>query len=308
MDAFLAGGADYLGAVLNAAFYGLHAGIYLFFLGVHRHRGTKAFSGFTNLASTLLFVLGTGVLTNQSNRKVAQRFDNAYTTAFAVTDFLAQSLLIFRCWIVWNKRYAIVVLPAILATASFWCALSDLLIFDTQSLQHLNISAVENIPLAAYAISMANNTIVTLLLVMRIWLLSRDFAKLSSIPSDKVFTIIVAMLLESGITIFFAQLLWVVLFAKGSGGYTVVVGAITQTYAFTPTIILIRVAIGASYDAESRMITPIAFKSSRRGLESSGEGISSVASEVLGLDSESGRGLSAPEEKEVERGDISESV
>ncbi|TFK37373.1 hypothetical protein BDQ12DRAFT_724214 [Crucibulum laeve] len=267
MDAFENGGADYLGALLHFGFYGLHVALYLFLLGLHRYRGTKS-SGRLTIYSSVLFLLCTAAViihswevydevTSSPLFSTVDNLDTSFTVVYGLVDILAQFLMVYRCWIIWDKRYAVVFLPALLATASFAGILAIVIIPFSEP--DLLGQLIDPMSLFAYTTSMAVNTIVLILIVSRIWILSRQFAKIHGTPMDSTYTVIIAMLLESGLTIFLAQLCFVVLYAISSPGFNVIQGLIIQIYGFTPTILLIRVAIGASYDSQTMMSAPIVF-------------------------------------------------
>lgn len=60
--------------------------------------------------------------------------------------------------------------------------------------------------------------------------MSRRFSKNGLDLGDGAYTIVIAMLLESGVTIFLAQVMYLVLYNIGSLGFNVISGAVTQIY------------------------------------------------------------------------------
>ncbi|KAF4618262.1 hypothetical protein D9613_011602 [Agrocybe pediades] len=155
-----------------------------------------------------------------------------------------------------------------------WFNLLQVIIPDVaSSFDSPSFNALHPLSTAAFSCSMAVNALVTFFIVGRIWYLSRDIVKFNPDRTSRPFTAIMNMLLESGITILVAQLIWLVLFQLESLGYAVVSGAFTQIYGFTPTIILIRVALGKSQEGtkpNTVMTKSIAFNHSVNAQNRSG--------------------------------------
>ncbi|KAF8991955.1 hypothetical protein BDQ17DRAFT_1432753 [Cyathus striatus] len=114
----------------------------------------------------------------------------------------------------------------------------------------------------SYSSSLAVNALVTGLIVSRIWFLTSQITALSPHASNRPYNVVIAMLLESGALVLLAQICWLVLYIHSNNGYDIVSGAISQIYGFTPTILLIRVALGTSYDSETKLSASIAFADS----------------------------------------------
>ncbi|PPQ73045.1 hypothetical protein CVT26_014663 [Gymnopilus dilepis] len=264
-----AGGATFLGVVLNIAFWGLHIGVYALFIFVHQKRNTNPFRGFTSIASTATFACATGVVIVdicstylvatqllESHVNMVIALNNAYSVFYTLIDIVAQSLLIYRCWYVWNRNYFIVILPALLAFVSFWCNLLNVILPNTIDLSSIISQKLAN---AAYATSLSVNALVTVIIVTRIWITSSSLLQEDSRLDRGPYAIIISMLLESGIFLFIAQLVWLILYVTNVIGYTIIAGVVTQIYAITPTIIFIRVAFGASYNSDMEVSGSIAF-------------------------------------------------
>lgn len=109
------------------------------------------------------------------------------------------------------------------------CELALIGIPSAQGHAKISLSELLNLGRFAFATSMAVNAFVTILISSRIWVLSKHFARLHQ-RTDKTYDIVVAMLLESGLIIFVAQLCWLVLFSLNSPGFYLVSGAVTQIY------------------------------------------------------------------------------
>ncbi|KAF8999653.1 hypothetical protein BDQ17DRAFT_1328182 [Cyathus striatus] len=268
-------GPDFLSATLNAAFYGFHACLYMGLLIILRQKERKFQFGITQIASTILFLLCTvAVIVNlwgtYEEMTGSQQFteqDNlefAYTMSYALIDFVAQSILLYRCWIIWDKKYFLIIFPGLLAIGSLAGIIGDIII---PNIDPDNFIAEPDLAMFSYSSSLAVNALVTGLIVSRIWFLTSQITALSPHASNRPYNVIIAMLLESGALVLLAQICWLVLYIHSNNGYDIVSGAISQIYGFTPAILLIRVALGTSYDSETKLSTSIAFADSGKTSE-----------------------------------------
>jgi hypothetical protein len=254
------------GLALQAALWGLHLGIYLFFVWIHRSRGKNPFRGLANTATTVNFVLATGMLITivwaiyamlELSSPTMLKLAAAHDVLYQLIDFVTLSLLIHRCWIVWSKNYIIVAIPAALTLINLGCGLA----FVVLSFNSVG-ALLHGLGFATFALSLAVSTMVTAAIIIRIWIISRNFTKDDPHLSRGPYKLVMAMLLESGITVFVMQLLALTLYNREGGVYIAITSATNQIYAFSPTIILIRVALGASYDSETTISRPIDFGNS----------------------------------------------
>ncbi|KAF8797632.1 hypothetical protein BYT27DRAFT_7247044 [Phlegmacium glaucopus] len=148
-------------------------------------------------------------------------------TAFGCCDFVAQSILIYRCWIVWGCNIRIVILPSILAFLFLvnWIASnSSEYFFSNQNLQpywgHCML-------VAAVVISMTVNALVTCLIVFKIFKVYHEIKSASG---------------QS-------------LGATGGSKIRTVMFIVTESgMGITPTIILVRVSMGLSFHDQESMI------------------------------------------------------
>lgn len=85
--------------------------------------------------------------------------------------------------------------------------------------------------LAAFSISAGVNTIVTGLLVLKIMKTHQDITKDAPCGSTHSLLPLVAILVESGVILFFAQVIWTIFFGIHSPGFIVMSGSLTMLYA-----------------------------------------------------------------------------
>ncbi|KAH8827174.1 hypothetical protein DL96DRAFT_1605787 [Flagelloscypha sp. PMI_526] len=104
---------------------------------------------------------------------VARSFDQ--TIAMTLGDFV----LIYRCWIVYSKRWLVVIPSFILYLAGIAMAIKLMIVEITLSYSNITLNSGEIRPWwsAFFAITMAQNVITTALLIWRIWKVERENSK-----------------------------------------------------------------------------------------------------------------------------------
>ncbi|KAF8885309.1 hypothetical protein BD779DRAFT_683811 [Infundibulicybe gibba] len=116
--------SHYRGHILRRIHSSLHP------LPILHHRSSRMVDRRLTLAHILLFILCTlffcldisgdylSVVPDAINNVVANGSSVGSTTLFSIIDYLAQMILLYRCWIIWNKRWAVVAIPGFLALVS----------------------------------------------------------------------------------------------------------------------------------------------------------------------------------------------
>ncbi|KDR77496.1 hypothetical protein GALMADRAFT_138599 [Galerina marginata CBS 339.88] len=170
---------------------------------------------------------------------------------YSFIDVISQGVLIYRCWIMWDRNRLFIILPSILAITSFALAI-------TLSIQ-TGISGAGAFPnwffklgVGSFSISLCVNAVVTSLLVLKIVRLHRELA--SGGPRTRgMYELrpLISIIIESGMFTLVAQTLWVVfvqLESDGNPGFGAIIGPTTMIYGITPTLVLVRAAAGRSYN------------------------------------------------------------
>jgi hypothetical protein len=173
-----------------------------------------------------------------------------------LTDFIADLILIYRCWLLWSRNYWVIILPTLISTASLgealmtmaasWCSLTTVLVsacFSAVFYFELRINPNSPIPpslvplgVAAFSLPLGTSVIVTTLICARIWYLSprkaRDMRS-AQFPTGTGQAII-KIVVESGILYLAVQLILVVLFAIGHPALDIVAVIAVQIYVRIP--------------------------------------------------------------------------
>ncbi|KAF8815784.1 hypothetical protein BYT27DRAFT_7333758 [Phlegmacium glaucopus] len=183
-------------------------------------------------------------------------------TVSGCCDFIAQSTLIYRCWIVWGRNIHVVILPSILASIFLviWPA--------SNSLDYILSGHIVQpywghwMALAGVAMSMTVNALVTCLIVFKIFKSYYDVKSdqsLGATTSGSKIRTVMFILIESGVILFSIQLARLVatIFKVTDAGYKafyIIVPIHQMLNGITPTIILVRVSMGLSFHDKESLI------------------------------------------------------
>ncbi|KAF8797765.1 hypothetical protein BYT27DRAFT_7246945 [Phlegmacium glaucopus] len=145
-------------------------------------------------------------------------------------DFIAQFILIYRCWIVWGCNIPVVILPSVLAFVFLviWLAGNGSQIILSGQLVQPHWA--QGMILAAVAVSMTVNALVTCLIVSKILKMYHEVK--SALGSD-----------DQGLGA-----------TGGSKIRTAIFIVIESGMGITPTIILVRLSMGLSFHDQESMI------------------------------------------------------
>ncbi|KAF8870990.1 hypothetical protein BD779DRAFT_1541000 [Infundibulicybe gibba] len=169
----------------------------------------------------------------------------------AITDYLAQMILLYRCWVIWSRQWVVVAVPGFLALVSLGGGLA----FAVFSHSPLWSTSPENIfPLyqsmgvATTSISLAVNALAMSIIMTKILLTSPEVRPALGSDLRRSFHIVAAILIESGFLVLAFQLVFVVLFSIQHPAAIMIALPIIQIYGITPTLLNIRIVMGSAGD------------------------------------------------------------
>ncbi|KAJ7783984.1 hypothetical protein DFH07DRAFT_789772, partial [Mycena maculata] len=200
-----------------------------------------------------------GELWPQSARAVSviNLFDNLYI----VDDFL----LIYRCFIVWNHNIRIVVIPILLLLTT--TVIGYLSVYEDEyviSSHYLDFRV-------AFIMSVVTNVALMALTAGRIWWIRRDACVLLESASVRMYTTVIAIILESGALYCISVLIYVISISvlnQDNDMIAVFRAAMPQIMNIAPTLIIVRVGLGhgvrvdevrANSDREHRALPRVPF-------------------------------------------------
>ncbi|KAF8874474.1 hypothetical protein BD779DRAFT_1678716 [Infundibulicybe gibba] len=285
--------AGALGTLLEGILYGAYMVLFILYL-VLQHRNNRRFGGLT-LAQMMLFGLCTvslcvdiptycfSFVPDMVNGDIVIKLNISSLTIFATIDYLAQIILVaklYRCWVIWDRGFensAQLTITYTLAGGGF--ALTGL---DNSPLWGIDEAKIIRLftltRTTTYSISLAVNTLTTSLIVIKIFLTSREVRPVSGSDSHQSLRIVIAMLIESGFLMLMAsQLVFLVLFYDPPAS-KVIFRITTQIYVcvfllklgggrnliqgvqgITPTLLNIRVVMGTAYDKTAEKTRALKF-------------------------------------------------
>jgi len=231
---------------------------------VKRYRVSHATNKVIWVANSLLFITSTvhfALMFNHfyialENAPFADFANETYelmaaNVMISVVDLIGDLLLIYRCWLVWEKKFYVIVLPLLAAFGGFGCILpipALLLVINPTS--PVPPTAIVPLTTAGYALPLCTNVMVTGLIASRIWYISRiavmdEHGKrvMKRVPTGGHSMMLI---IESGALYLVTQLIFVILVATRNPAEAVLSLAGTQIYAIASTLIIIRVGLGIS--------------------------------------------------------------
>ncbi|KAG1741793.1 uncharacterized protein EDB91DRAFT_1052278, partial [Suillus paluster] len=169
----------------------------------------------------------------------------------SVVDFIGDLLLLYRCWLVWEKNFYVIVLPLLTALGGFGCILPiPSLLLSINPTSPTPPTEIVPLTIAGYALPLCTNVMVTGLIAGRLWYISR-IPVVDEHGKPKIIKIAVGgrsmmLIIESGALYLVTQLIFVVLVAIRNPAEAVLSLAGTQIYGIASTLIIIRVGLGIS--------------------------------------------------------------
>ncbi|KAG2030043.1 hypothetical protein BDR03DRAFT_975104 [Suillus americanus] len=189
----------------------------------------------------------------------------------SVVDVIGDSLLLYRCWLVWGKNFYVIVLPLLTALVGFGCILPiPSLLMSINPTSPVPPAQIVPLTIAGYVLPLCTNIMVTGLIAGRIWYMSRipvvDEHGKPAILKIATGGRPMMLIIESGALYMITQLIFVILVATRNPAEAVLSLAGTQIYGIASTLIIIRVGLGIS--SEQTMLTmtttQVEFHSHRR--------------------------------------------
>ncbi|EJF59596.1 hypothetical protein DICSQDRAFT_89248 [Dichomitus squalens LYAD-421 SS1] len=184
----------------------------------------------------------------------------------SLCDLLGDYILIYRLWVLWGRNYWIIILPSLCAVAGFTCIMVVVhYVVTLDPTSPTPPAAMLPLTIAGYALPLGTNALATVLIIGRIWWLSRPMPGVDaslfagrSIARNAISTIV-----ESGLLYFAAQLTYVVTLSIPHPSEGVIAVMALQIYGIAPTLIIIRVMLGLSIETTTKgaPVTPMVWAS-----------------------------------------------
>ncbi|KAJ7744611.1 hypothetical protein B0H16DRAFT_987434 [Mycena metata] len=176
---------------------------------------------------------------------------NATTVIYGINNIIADGLVVYRCYSVWNKNIYVVILPILMLIPTSVFGLDYLLPTENTTF---------------FALSLATNIIVTALTAGRIWWIHRKARAYLRRDVQQRYTSAIAILVESGVLYSATVLAYLILGAIPSVNIVQepIYQMLTQVLGIAPTLIIVRVGLGISVQSvESTVQTAVAMSDSQ---------------------------------------------
>ncbi|KAF9460683.1 hypothetical protein BDZ94DRAFT_891099 [Collybia nuda] len=169
---------------------------------------------------------------------------------FIAQTFMADSILLYRCWIIYNRRWKVVIIPILMWLAETVCGAIAVSIETT-----LGNSSILTRTLAPFIISMltltlSTNILVTSLMVFRIRLIQININQLmmdgARAPTSPTIRNVLLILIESGAVYTAAILMLLCTYIIAHNASYLISDCLVQIIGIVFNLILIRVARGTA--------------------------------------------------------------
>ncbi|PPQ99838.1 hypothetical protein CVT24_009632 [Panaeolus cyanescens] len=174
---------------------------------------------------------------------------------YVVQTFIGDSILLYRCWVVYNKRWLVIVVPVLLWLGTTVCG--ALTIFVQATLEDssgalLNASSLVPFITSMLCLTLATNVLTTSLIVHRIWKIRREVRHRSTIHSQSPLTSVLIVLIESGLMYTCSIVILFGLYMASNNAQYGVSNAVVQIIGITFNLIITSVDRGEAVEPSSR--------------------------------------------------------
>ncbi|KAJ7140925.1 hypothetical protein C8R44DRAFT_762099 [Mycena epipterygia] len=225
---------------VGTLFYGIYLVLFCICIYVLLHRPRNLGNTVFLVTATALFTLATVqavinlVLGASDIDGIDIPYDQLSTANFmiyAANNVIADALVIYRCYTIWNRNIYVVILPLILliVTSVFgWDILLPVVPF--------------------FALSLATNVLVTTLTAARIWWICRQARAYLRTDLQKRCVSSISIIVESGVIYSASVLAYLILGAIPSASIVQepIMQMLAQVVGIVPTLIIVRVGLGVS--------------------------------------------------------------
>ncbi|KAJ7711468.1 hypothetical protein B0H16DRAFT_1900599 [Mycena metata] len=158
--------------------------------------------------------------------------NTAQQIIFAGNNLVTDSLLVFRCFVIWGSDWRPVVLPAVLMTCTF-------VIGCVNNLVGFGPATTACLP---YIFAALTNLVLVALIGGRIWWIRQDARVVAGNELRKRYDTAIVMVLESG-AVYFVLSLLLGIFQRGIA-FVILQAMAIHTVNIVPTLIIVRVGLG----------------------------------------------------------------
>ncbi|KAJ6564572.1 hypothetical protein B0H19DRAFT_80533 [Mycena capillaripes] len=225
-------------------FYGIYSVLFCICMYILLHRPssrgntvllvtTIALFTFSTVLIVLILVMETAEIEDPASIP-SDSILNATYIIYAINNTIADGLLIYRCYVVWNHDWRVIVFPVILLIASTACGFDVFMDATPQ-----------------FAVILATNFLATGLTAGRIWWISHYCREYLGTATQRRYTFAIVVAVESGLLYSATILAFLIVISFPSLLYTLeepLIQIVTQVMGIAPTLIIVRVGLGVAVE------------------------------------------------------------
>lgn len=162
---------------------------------------------------------------------------------FLLNNWLADGLLLYRCYVTYSMSYWIIAFPCLMFLATIGLGIAFIFRLATQDITSPD-NYMQSVGVPYYTISVALNVVLTLMIVTRLILHSRSVRSAMGSPARTggLYKAIVTMLVESCALYAVTYLLFIVPWAMVNSVANIFFPVLAETQVIAPLLVILRVA------------------------------------------------------------------
>ncbi|TEB31704.1 hypothetical protein FA13DRAFT_1791460 [Coprinellus micaceus] len=243
----------FVGLLMSFFSFGLYTVVFGLYVKLVMNRKSSGLKGLDWAIGSLFLVTGVTVILDsiqefhnlrRGESRKAVPWLSAVNTTTSVTmvtlDFVAQLVLIYRCWVVWNKNVWVAIPPVLIAVASAACGLAASISIGVTTGDDLAwwVSAGSSWTI----LSLIANGVVSGLMIKRIYSIHQATKGVLFHSGRLDLAWVTTMLIESAVVLFVGQLVFVVLYRMNHPGWFIIALPVTCLYGICCTAIMVCVS------------------------------------------------------------------
>ncbi|KAF5376458.1 hypothetical protein D9615_008606 [Tricholomella constricta] len=174
---------------------------------------------------------------------------------YVAQTFIGDGILLYRCWIVYSKKWLVILFPALMWVAGTVCGIMTAYIEATLTNDGALLNASNLVPFitSMLTLTLAMNLITTSLIVHRIWSIQRAVKFRATVASEKgPLSKVMRILIESGLMYTMSIVILFGLYMASNNGQFGVSNSVVQIIGITFNLIITRVDRGEATQPTSQ--------------------------------------------------------
>ncbi|KAK7688220.1 hypothetical protein QCA50_008590 [Cerrena zonata] len=180
--------------------------------------------------------------------------DTIGNAAGCITTFLADGFLLYRCFLVWNDRPWVLILPSLAYIASTVMSVLTV-VAAARPGSTLWAKTTLKVSVPYWGLTMALNITLSLLLILRLLSMQRTLRQVLGEDYARVYAKIVSMSVESALPYALVSFIFIVLYGIQNNAYVLFIPLLVQVQCIAPELIILQVARGKAWSETSRQRT-----------------------------------------------------